>query len=47
MRRHRLTAWDAAYLTLAMRPRLPLATKDPDLLVAAPAAGVALFEAVS
>ena len=46
MRRHRLTAYDASYLELAMRLGLPLATKDGDLLVAAPAAGVGLFEAV-
>jgi predicted nucleic acid-binding protein len=46
MRRHRLTAYDATYLALAIRRRLPLATKDGDLLVAAPAAGVVLFEAV-
>ena len=43
MRQHRLTAYDATYLALAMRLRLPLATKDADLLAAAPAAGVALF----
>lgn len=46
MRRHRLTAYDATYLALAICRRLPLATKDGDLLVAAPAAGVVLFEAV-
>ena len=43
MRRHRLTGYDATYLELAVRLQLPLATKDHDLLVAAPAAGVAVF----
>ncbi|MBV8916271.1 MAG: type II toxin-antitoxin system VapC family toxin [Acetobacteraceae bacterium] len=47
MRRYRLSGYDATYLELAMRLRLPLATKDGDLLVAAPAAGVALFGAAS
>lgn len=39
----RLTAYDAAYLELAQRLGLPLATLDQDLRRAAPAAGVALF----
>lgn len=43
MRAHRLTAYDATYLELACRRGLPLATKDRDLLVAAPAVGVPLF----
>lgn len=43
MRTHRLTAYDATYLDLARRRGLPLATRDRDLLVAASAAGVALF----
>lgn len=43
MRQHRLTAYDATYLALALRLGLPLATKDADLLAAAPAAGVPLF----
>ena len=43
MRRYRLTGYDAAYLELALRLRLPLATKDRELLVAAPVAGVAFF----
>lgn len=43
MRAHRLTAYDATYLELACRRGLPLATKDRDLLVAAPAAGAPLF----
>lgn len=47
MRRHRLTAYDATYLALAIRLRLPLATRDADLLVAAPTAGVPLFEAAA
>ena len=37
---HRLTVYDAAYLELALRWRLPLATLDRDLLVAAGACGV-------
>jgi len=43
MRAYRLTAYDATYLDLARRRALPLATRDRDLLVAAPAAGVPLF----
>lgn len=46
MRTHRLTAYDATYLELAQRRGLPLATKDRELRVAAPAVGVPLFEAV-
>ena len=42
MRAHRLTAYDAAYLELARRRGLPLATKDRDLLAAAPIVGVPL-----
>ncbi len=41
-RRYRLTAYDAAYLELAKRRNLPLATLDKDLLRAAPLEGVAL-----
>ena len=41
-RRHHLTAYDAAYLELAKRRKLPLATLDKDLLRAAPLEGVAL-----
>jgi predicted nucleic acid-binding protein len=33
-REHRLTAYDASYLALAMRERLPIATEDADLLAA-------------
>ncbi len=42
---HRLTAYDAAYLELAMRKGLPLATLDKDLIRAAKRAGVALVKA--
>ena len=45
MRTHRLTAYDATYLELAIRRGVPLATKDRELLAAAPAAGVALITA--
>jgi predicted nucleic acid-binding protein len=38
--RYRLTLYDAAYLELAQRRRLPLATLDAELLAAAKAAGV-------
>jgi predicted nucleic acid-binding protein len=41
---HRLTVYDAAYLELAQRTGLPLATLDGDLRKAALAAGVALVE---
>ena len=40
---HRLSAYDAAYLALAVRERLPLATRDGPLRAAARAAGVAIF----
>lgn len=43
MRRHRLTAYDATYLELAIRLRLPLATKDRELLAVASAVSVPLF----
>lgn len=43
-RAHRLTAYDAAYLELAIREGLPLATLDGDLRQAAAATGVALAE---
>jgi predicted nucleic acid-binding protein len=36
---HQLTAYDAAYLDLAKRPSLPLATRDVDLRRAALAEG--------
>jgi predicted nucleic acid-binding protein len=38
-RRHRLTAYDAAYLELALRKGLPLATLDAALATAAKAEG--------
>ncbi len=41
-RRHRLTAYDAAYLELAKRKGLELATFDRELLQAAPLEGVGL-----
>ena len=40
--KHSLTNYDAAYLALAMRLDLPLATTDADLRKAATAAGVAM-----
>ena len=42
-REHRLSAYDAAYLELAMRLGVPLATADRALATAAPQAGVALL----
>ncbi len=41
--RHRLTLYDASYLELAERLRLPLATLDRELRTAAKAQGVALL----
>ena len=41
--RHRLTLYDAAYLELALRRGLPLATLDMDLLTAANAEDVPLM----
>ena len=43
-RKHRLTVYDAAYLELAQREALSLATLDKELRAAAQAAGVALLE---
>ncbi|WP_245817993.1 type II toxin-antitoxin system VapC family toxin [Granulicella rosea] len=43
MQLHRLTAYDAAYLELALRLNLPLATLDKQLAAAASNAGVALI----
>jgi predicted nucleic acid-binding protein len=40
---HRLTVYDAAYLELALRRSLPLATLDEDLRAAAGAEGVPLL----
>src|SRR5206468_8423473 len=44
-RRHTLRVADAAYLELAQRRGLPLATRDASLARAAKAAGVPLFSA--
>jgi predicted nucleic acid-binding protein len=41
---HRLSGYDAAYLELALRKSLPLATLDEDLQKAARSAGVELFQ---
>jgi len=43
-RTYKLSAYDAAYLELAIREGLPLATLDEDLRQAACAAGVALVD---
>jgi predicted nucleic acid-binding protein len=42
---YELTVYDAAYLELAIRENLPLATLDTDLRKASRAAGVSLVEA--
>lgn len=42
-RDHRLTVYDAAYLALALRERIPLATLDKALAAAAAAQGVSLL----
>jgi predicted nucleic acid-binding protein len=42
-RRHRLTVYDAAYLELALRAAVPLATLDATLSAAAGAEGVRLI----
>lgn len=44
-RRHKLSAYDAAYLELAMRAGLPLATLDDKLVKAARKVGVSRFAA--
>ena len=41
---HGLTVYDAAYLDLAIQERLPLASLDRQLVRAAEAVGVALFQ---
>ena len=41
---HRLTAYDASYLELAVRRNLPLATIDRRLRAAATAAGIAILQ---
>ncbi len=45
--RFSLSSYDAAYLELALRKQLPLATKDGDLAAAARAAGVGVVAAQS
>jgi predicted nucleic acid-binding protein len=42
-RRHHLSSYDAAYLELAMRLGLPLATLDKNLRKAAQAEGIAVL----
>jgi predicted nucleic acid-binding protein len=42
-RKHEVAAYDAAYLDLALREKLPLATSDEMLKKAALAEGVALI----
>jgi predicted nucleic acid-binding protein len=42
-RRYKLSAYDAAYLELALRRGVPLATLDADLAKAASTAGVPIF----
>jgi len=44
VRTDRLSAYDAAYLELAIREGLPLASLDDDLRRAATAAGVVMVE---
>ena len=44
-REERLTAYDAAYLELAMRLGVPLASKDADLCDAAQRLGVSVLRA--
>jgi predicted nucleic acid-binding protein len=46
-RAHRLSAYDSAYLELALRRGLTLATLNNKLKAAASALGVSMFEAVS
>ena len=43
-RAERLTSYDAAYLDLALRQNLPLATRDGDLAAAARRIGVDVIE---
>jgi|SRR5580704_978183 predicted nucleic acid-binding protein len=42
--KYRLSVYDAAYIELAMRSRLPLATLDGDLRAAAVSAGIAVLK---
>ncbi|MDR2844984.1 MAG: type II toxin-antitoxin system VapC family toxin, partial [Puniceicoccales bacterium] len=41
--RYQLTIYDAAYLEIAVRRKIPLATLDRALIAAAKSAGVGLF----
>jgi predicted nucleic acid-binding protein len=41
---HRLSAYDASYLELAMRRAIPIATQDERLLRAASAAGIEILQ---
>jgi len=43
VRRYHLTAYDAAYLELAQRKNLPLATLAKELIVVAGQAGITLI----
>jgi len=43
-RQHALTAYDAAYLELALRESVPLATLNAKLEAAANAVGVAIYQ---
>lgn len=43
-RRHRLSVYDAAYLELALRQGLPLASLDKTLVAAARAAGIPIYK---
>ena len=43
-RTHRLTAYDALYLELALRRNIPLATQDKSLATSAIAAGAKVFD---
>ena len=45
--RYDLTSYDAAYLELALRLRLPIATQDAALMGAARAAGVGVLKAAT
>ena len=44
-RKHRLTVYDASYLEMALRRRLPLATRDQELITAGESAGAELIRA--
>jgi predicted nucleic acid-binding protein len=44
--RHGLTVYDAAYLELALRERLPLASLDKELCRAAVESGLLLFDPI-